>query len=214
MRSLRFLIFLLISNALAAQEIPANILEKMEKTSRIKNTGQIVHMQDIPIIQRGTISLLDGNYFHFRKLSIINDTVSFRDTSRVDHQYPLSEISRIQKFKPKPLEGAGYGLGCGGFLGYFTGLLAYPEDNFFETLRIIFSNDENEDWPRFSKKATPILMGCCLAGAVVGTLIGLSSYKQQNIFQTELTIGMNPEIINLTGEKNAFVLTCKIKAPW
>jgi hypothetical protein len=209
MKPLHLLIFFLIANFLGAQEIPSDVLEKMEKATRKQNSDQITQEKDVPIIKRGSILLTDGNSFQFRNLRLINDTVSFRDTSRVAYKYPLDNILSITQMKPQILPGAGYGIVGGGLASAFAGLLIYPEKDFWETLRVLFNNEEG-DGPKLSKKAIPIIIGGSLAGAVIGALVGTSSFKEKIIFQNEQSFGFFPEIMNTPGQCNTLMLTCKI----
>jgi len=117
---------------------------------------------------------------------------------------PLNEIREVAESIPKAGEGALIGLAVGGVTGFLTGILAYPENNFWETLGQLFSSDEDVS-PKISKKAVPLMIGITAGGAAIGALVGAG--HQKTVYGGFAKVAVYPEIIPIPGKTNGLMLT-------
>jgi hypothetical protein len=174
-----------------SQEIPPDLLKKMEETSQNKVFRDSLNKDKVFTSKKGGLILTNGIYTDYTKLQIYGDSVSFLDSAKVRCKYPISDIYWLNEKRKQPGIGALIGLGGGLVTGVLAGSLAYPENSFIETLiQIIFTDDA----PKISKKAIPLIAGFTLGGTAIGTLAGLLSEKEVLIIDKRVSFIVKPEI--------------------
>jgi hypothetical protein len=189
-----------------AQEIPPDLLKKMENTKPDSAFDRLNQTLWIPVVSKGRITFLDGRSYRFNNISVSGDSVSWSRSKNRMIRKPVSEIKEITEPDPKILNGLAIGAGIGLFTGLITGALAYPENSFLETLVQIF-NAEN-DFPRISKKAIPVVVGFTVAGSAIGTLVGLDN--KRTVYRIGDAVQVHTELFPVQGQHQGFLMTLSL----
>jgi hypothetical protein len=188
--------FLLCFHFCYSQEIPPDLLKKMEETGQNKVFRDSLNQDEILTVKKGELILSNGIFTKYSDLTIIGDSVSFLDSAKVRFNCTLADIYWIKRYHRQPGRGALAGTTLGLFSGVIVGFLAYPENNFLETLlKMLFPNEEEEP-PHLSKKAIPLIAGFTAGGAVIGTLAGLATVKEEFVIDHSVSVSFAPEIFS------------------
>jgi hypothetical protein len=161
-------------------------------------------------VKKGRITFSDGLICSFTKLRCFGDSICFSDQNSALTKVPLSNVAQVTECKSK----VGISTIEGGLGGFFAGLIAggliHPERTFWEFLGDkIDSNDE----VIITKKQVPFIIGGTLAGAAIGTLVGLSKSNEKMVYLKDVSFNFYPEINNLPDQNFGVMLTCSITFP-
>ena len=209
-----FLCLFFFSMPVFSQEIPQDLLKKMEETGNRKSPGDSVTFSSIDIstvLKNGYIRFTYGGSAKFKSLRIKGDTAVFRDPEWISYTIPASDISEITVEKRRRGRNALMGGGCGLVLGMFTGLFVYSEEDFITTLIDLLSSDEESNGPRLSKKAIPLIAGCTAGGALFGALVIHSKEDQQVVYRRQISLSFYPEIYDLPGKQPVYLVTARFR---
>jgi hypothetical protein len=208
MRLLAVFCFLVCFHLCYCQEIPPDLLNKMEEAGQNKVFRDSLNKDKIFTSKKGGLILTNGIYTDYTKLQIYGDSVSFLDSAKVRCKYPISDIYWLNEKRKQPGKGALFGLGIGLVSGALVGSLAYPESSFIETLIQIIFTDEA---PTMSKKAIPLIAGFTLGGTAIGALAGLYSEKEVLIIDKRVSFLVKPEIFSGYADQRGFMIRGTIR---
>ena len=210
MKLLIFSAFLLFSQFAFPQEIPPDLLKKMEKTGEQKSLADSIFQYNLTA-NKGRLTFTNGETARFNSLKLENDSVNYRSPSRKIHKIPLPDVNLITEFHPHRGENALVGGIVGLATGLLAGYLAYPEENTLTTIFQLLFSDEETEGPKLSKKAIPLIIGSTAAGALIGTFV-ISKKDQEVIYRKkEVTISLVPEISGSPDVHPGYRMTARIR---
>jgi hypothetical protein len=202
--------FILFSQIVFSQEIPPDLLRKMEKAGQQKNLNDTLYTYDLSA-GKGKLTFTNGKTARFTSVKLKRDSVFYDQTDKIIHKIPLSEVSVVTEIHKHRGQNALIGSTVGMFTGLVAGLLAYPEDNTLITLVQLIFQGEDIDSPKLSPKAIPMILGTTVAGALIGSLI--TSKKDQEVIyrKNDVTVSFVPEISASPDIHRGYMLTARIR---
>jgi hypothetical protein len=144
-------------------------------------------------IKKGEIILQDGTKINFQQLSVVNDTVVFRNAQMESFKYVSNDIYKISKTGNYAVEGAVYS-GVGGLLGAVLGTQGW---------------DEVEE---LKDKKGSFIVGATLVCTAIGGITGAMIKREKVIFKNTTTFSFQPGLgLDYHHDRMNLMLTCRIK---
>ena len=120
--------FILFAQIVFSQEIPPDLLKKMEKTGQQKSMDDSLNWYDLSA-EKGKITFTNGETATFKSIKLKEDSVSYQQPDRNIHIIPLSEVSLITEIHRHKRLNALIAGGFGLVSGLLVGVLDYPDEN-------------------------------------------------------------------------------------
>jgi hypothetical protein len=203
--------FILSSLVVFSQEIPADLLKKMEKTGQQKSLEDSLKQYTLTS-KKGIITFANGGMASFKSIRLERDSVMYQRSDRNVHKIAISEVSLITEMHRhrglNALVAGGFGL----LSGLLVGVLAYPdENNLAKLFELIFSDDVNE-LPKISAKSIPLVIGTTAAGALLGAFVITFKDEKEVIYKkNNMTVSLVPEITATADVHAGYLLTARIR---
>lgn len=190
-----------------SQEIPPDLRWKMEEIPPDSTTLLDQETIFYPEVPKGKITFSDGTSARFTNLNFSGDSLFYSNPRGMLTGKPLKEVTEVAESMPKAGEGSLIGGATGLVVGLFTGILAYPENNFWDTFSQLFSSEE-EGFPKINKKAIPIIISITVAGAGIGALEGAG--HKRTVYGGRAKVAVYPEMIPVSDQHHGYLLTWSI----
>lgn len=209
MRISLFTCFILFTLFASSQEIPADLLKKMEEAGQQKSLDDSLKMVDLEA-GKGKITFTNGETATFMSIKLERDSVMYKQSEKITRKIPLSDVSLVTELHPHRGNNALMGGAIGLFSGLLAGLLAYPEENTLSTLVELVFQWEESDGPKLSKKAIPLIAGTTAAGALIGTFV-ISKKDHEVIYRKkDITVSFVPGITASPDLLTGYLLTARV----
>ncbi len=160
-----------------------------------------------PEVPKGKITFSDGTSARFTNLNFSGDSLFYSNPRGTLTGKPLTEIKEVAESMPKAGEGSLIGGAAGLVVGLLTGILAYPENSFWDTFNQLFSSEEGP-FPKISKRAIPLIISITVAGTGIGALEG-ARYKR-TVYGGRAKVAVYPEILPVSDQHHGYLLTWSI----
>ena len=202
--------FILFAQFAFSQEIPPDLLKKMEKAGQQKSLNDSLNWYDLSA-EKGRIIFTNGETARFKTVKLKGDSVIYQRSERNLHKISLSEVSLITETHMHRGENALVGGLAGLASGLLVGLLAYPEENTLTTIvELLFQGEENEG-PKLSSKAIPLIVGTTAAGALIGTIVISKKDREVVYRKKDINVSFVPEISAAPDVHPGYMLTARIR---
>jgi len=150
-------------------------------------------LSKVPPIKKGEIILQDGTKINFQQLSVVNDTVVFRNAQMESIKYASNDIYKISKTGNYAASGALYS-GLGGLLGAVLGTQGW---------------DEVEE---LKDKKGSFIVGATLVCAAIGGITGAMIKKEIVVYKNSTSFSFQPGLgLDYHHDQMNLMLTCRIK---
>ncbi len=176
MRIFLIFFFFILPVLAITQEIPPDLRRKMEDMPADSTIRMDQGTLFYPEVPKGKITFSDGTSARFTNLNFSGDSLFYTNPRGTLSGKPLTEIKEVAESMPKAGEGSLIGGAAGLVVGLLTGILAYPENSFWDTFNQLFSSEEGP-FPKISKRAIPLIISITVAGTGIGALEG-ARYKR------------------------------------
>jgi hypothetical protein len=210
MRVSLFICFMLFCQFVYSQEIPPDLLKKMEQSGQQKFPDDSLNRYNLAA-EKGNITFANGEKARFKSLKLDKDSVMVQRSDRIIHKIPLSEISLITETHRHMGYNALMGGATGLVSGLLVGLLAYPEENTLTTIIELLFQDEDSEGPKISKKAIPLILGTTAAGALLGTFVISKNDRKVIYRKNDVAVSFVPEIYATPDFKPGYMVTARIR---
>jgi hypothetical protein len=202
--------FILFSLVVFSQEIPPDLLKKMEQSGQQKSLDDSLKRYELTA-GKGKISFTNGETARFKSIKLEKDSVFYEQTDKIRYKIPLSAVTLVTETHRHRGYNALMGGAIGLVSGLLVGLLAYPEENTLTTLFELLFQGEESDGPKLSKKAIPLVVGATAAGALIGT-ITITKKDQEVIYKKkDITVSLVPGISATPDLKPGYMVTARIR---
>jgi hypothetical protein len=210
MRSSLLTCFILFSQVVFSQEIPPDLLKKMEQSGQQKLLDDSLKRYELTA-GKGNISFTNGETARFKSIILERDSVLYEQTDKIRYKIPLSAVTLVTETHRHRGYNALMGGAIGLVSGLLVGLLAYPEENTLTTIVELLFQVEDSDGPELSKKAIPLIVGATAAGALIGTIV-ITKKDQEVIYKKkDITVSLVPGISATPDVPPGYMLTARIR---
>jgi hypothetical protein len=202
--------FICLSYIAFSQEIPADLLKKMEEGSLKKSVNDSVIRNDLTA-KNGKITFTNGETARFKSMQLRDDSVIYLQKDLISRKIPVSDVSLITTVKRHRGYNALVGGGVGLLSGMLVGLLAYPEDNTLATLLELIFQNEDSAGPKLSSEAIPLIIGTTVGGALLGAFVFRSKRDINVVFKNNVSVSFIPEISASPVSPTGYRLTARFR---